>query len=105
MGARASAKSGKAFGSVWVDVFHPPGILSLGCCCCAWSQQYIYGRSHVLKILDTIEESTEAFKEDMEMNSKIKTRIRFDMAMLHDRSTTWFDEFSDVEAVKENGGM
>merc|ERR1712113_1209962 len=43
----------------WVDMFHSRGFITLGCCCCSWSNQWVFNRSDLVNMLKTIKGSRE----------------------------------------------
>jgi len=91
----------------WMLTLLSRGVINLGCCCCDSSQQYIYSREDVMKIVHAIELATssidhsERFPHDhsshLKMTPDIIADITEEMHMLHDRSIWHIDEDDGAE--------
>merc|ERR1712187_278832 len=47
----------------WLRAFNPTGRLSLGCCCCLWSQQWLYGHHDMVQLVKTVEDSRKSAEQ------------------------------------------
>merc|ERR1711988_1115188 len=52
-------EQGKSFmSSEWFDNGLTGNMVSLGCCCCSWSQQWIHTRQDMVNVMDDLEAAT-----------------------------------------------
>jgi len=76
-------------GSKWLrNGLHSDGNISLGCCCCASSRQWIYGPADIQSIVNDIEEATFVLPEghQLKMDADTKQLLLDSMGLLHKRS-------------------
>merc|ERR1712146_687498 len=93
----------------WMLTLLSHGVINMGCCCCESSQQYIYSREDVMRILHSITVATSRldgsarFPDDhhsqLKMTSEIADDVTEHMGMLHHRSVLFGDDYEDDEPV------
>merc|ERR1712151_65518 len=79
MGARDGGDrsiSKHSFDHQWASAFHPGGVLNAGCCCLS-TQQFVYTRDQMLKLIEMMMAS----EKDPETKRIIKMRIKEEMHM------------------------
>lgn len=79
--------------NIWLNSSgtYPSGYISVGCCCCAWSQHFIYDRQKIVSHLNDIETATGRLADDdtnnhLKLMPKVSFRIKQMMNFLEDRS-------------------
>lgn len=94
--------------NVWIGNLETHGAISLGCCCCSWSQQFLYRREDLVKIMDDVEKATKGFddpKQEFEdlyaMTADVRMIIRNQNGMLTERSITG-DSLAGVSCDEEH---
>jgi len=78
---RAQKQYKRTFRSpAWMVTMMSRGMISLGCCCCSWSQQYIYGRDDIHNIMRAVQEAT----LDLPESTKFREHPESQLKMTHD---------------------
>jgi len=75
--------------NVWTTDLETHGAISLGCCCCGWSQQFICRREDLVNIMDDVQDATKGLHDPdskYAMNESVRMIIRNQNGMLDDIS-------------------
>lgn len=77
-------------GSAWLHGgLLSEGHISLGCCCCGWSQQWVYNPTDIKSVVDDIEATcrkSSGVPQTLQMVTKTKQILVDEMGLLHPRS-------------------
>lgn len=74
------------------------GSISLGCCCCAWSRQWIYSHNSLRNIHNDLVKATENRTDLLKFDANSKYLMQSEMAMLQECSLEhWEREYQPTE--------
>jgi hypothetical protein len=86
----------------WFGTLRPASYISLGCCCCHWSQQFLYTRVQIMEIANRIEDATKYLDQKDEWKFKPITKYFLERwgNMLEPQSV-WTDEDEEDEYYED----